>query len=107
MLGSAAFAVPGIGPVLMAGPIVAWIVGALEGAAVVGGLSAIGAGLYGMGIPEYSVLQYETALKTGNNFLLMVHSTAEEVDKAKKAIESTKPIHVTIHPADVAATLNV
>ncbi len=106
LLGSAAFAVPGIGPVLMAGPIVAWIVGALEGAAVVGGLSAIGAGLYGMGIPEYSVLQYETALKT-DNFLLMVHSTAEEVDKAKKAIESTKPIHVTIHPADVAATLNV
>ena len=102
LLGSAAFAVPGIGPVLVAGPIVAWIVGALEGAAVVGGLSAIGAGLYGMGIPEYSVLQYETALKT-DKFLLMVHSTAQEVEKAKQIIESTRPVNVTIHTAEVAS----
>jgi len=49
--GSAFFAIPGLGPVLVAGPLVAWIVGVLEGAAVVGGLGAIGAGLYGMGIP--------------------------------------------------------
>ena len=104
LLGSAAFAVPGIGPVLVAGPIVAWIVGALEGAAVVGGLSAIGAGLYGMGIPEYSVLQYETALKT-DKFLLMVHSTAQEVEKAKQIIESTRPVNVTIHTADVASAV--
>ena len=75
LFGSAFFAIPGIGPVLVAGPVVAWIVGALEGAAVVGGLSAIGAGLYSMGIPKDSVLQYETALKT-DKFLLMVHGTA-------------------------------
>ncbi len=43
---------------------VAWIVAALEGALVLGGLSAIGAGLYGMGIPKDSVVQYEVALKT-------------------------------------------
>ena len=40
------FAIPGIGPVLVAGPLVAWIIGALEGAVVVGGLTAVGAGLY-------------------------------------------------------------
>jgi hypothetical protein len=45
LFGSAFFAIPGIGPVLVAGPVVAWIVGALEGAPVVGGLSALGAGL--------------------------------------------------------------
>src|ERR1022692_4431693 len=44
LLGSAFFAIPGIGPVLVAGPLVAWIVGALEGGVVVGGLGAIGAG---------------------------------------------------------------
>jgi hypothetical protein len=38
--------IPGLGPILAAGPVVAWIVGALEGAVVVGGLSALGAGLY-------------------------------------------------------------
>src|ERR1022692_2523986 len=62
LFGSAFFAIPGIGPVLMAGPVVAWIVGALEGAVVVGGLGAIGAGLYSMGIPKDSIVKYETAL---------------------------------------------
>ena len=91
LFGSAFFAIPGIGPVLVAGPVVAWIVGALEGAAVVGGLSAIGAGLYSMGIPKDSVVQYEVALKT-DKFLLMVHGTAAEVEKAKDIIEGTKPV---------------
>jgi uncharacterized membrane protein len=100
LFGSAFFAIPGIGPVLVAGPAVAWIVGALEGAAVVGGLSAIGAGLYGMGIPKDSVVQYEAALKT-DKFLLMVHGTAAEVEKARGLIESTGPIHVTLHSAEV------
>jgi hypothetical protein len=99
LFGSAFFAIPGIGPVLMAGPIVAWIVGALEGAVVVGGLSAIGAGLYGMGFPKDSVLQYELALKT-DKFLLMVHGTAAEVEKAKNIIAGTRPINVTVHSAE-------
>ena len=51
LFGAAFFVVPGVGPVLVAGPLVAWIVGALEGAVVVGGLSAIGAGLYSIGFP--------------------------------------------------------
>src|SRR3989475_6685929 len=43
LFGSAFFFIPGIGPVLVFGPLVGWIVGALEGAVVVGGLSALGA----------------------------------------------------------------
>src|ERR1700683_2745942 len=54
LFGAAFFAIPGLGAVLVAGPLVAWIVGGLEGAAVVGGLGVIGAGLYGMGIPKDS-----------------------------------------------------
>jgi hypothetical protein len=96
LFGSAFFAIPGIGPVLVAGPVVAWIVGALEGAAVVGGLSAIGAGLYGMGIPKDSVLQYELALKT-DKFLLMVHGGTTEVEKAREIIANTRPVNVTVH----------
>jgi uncharacterized membrane protein len=41
LFGSAAFAIPGIGPILAAGPLVAWIVAGLEGAVVVGGVSAL------------------------------------------------------------------
>ena len=51
LFGSAFFMIPGLGPILAAGPVVAWIVGAVEGAVVVGGVSALGAGLYSMGIP--------------------------------------------------------
>jgi hypothetical protein len=99
LFGSAFFAIPGIGPILVAGPLVAWIVGGLEGAALVGGLSVIGAGLYGMGIPKDSVVEYETALKT-DKFLLMVHGTASEVEKARDIIESTRPFQVTLHSAE-------
>ena len=68
------FDIPGIGPILVAGPLVAWIIAGLEGAAVVGGVSAIGAGLASIGIPKDSVLKYEVALKT-DKFLLVVHGT--------------------------------
>ncbi len=103
LFGSAFFAIPGLGPVLVAGPLVAWIVGALEGAAVFGGLSAIGAGLYGMGIPKDSVLQYELALQT-DQFLLMVHGTSSEVAKAKATLDGTEPVNVTLHSAEVVGT---
>src|SRR6202789_4102049 len=86
LFGSAFFAIPGIGPLLVAGPLVAWIVGALEGAVVVGGLSAIGAGLYGLGIPKDSVVEYDLAIKT-DKYLLVVHDTASEVEKARAIIE--------------------
>ena len=75
---------------LLAGPIVGWIVGALEGAVVVGGLSAIGAGLYSLGIPKDSVLRYETALKSGK-FVLIAHGTKEDIDETHRLIENTHP----------------
>ena len=100
LFGAAFFAIPGIGPVLMAGPLVAWIVGALEGAIVVGGLSAIGAGLYGIGIPKDSVLTYETAIK-GGKFLLLAHGTAEEVTRAKDIIQTTHPAELGLHDLKV------
>ncbi len=96
LFGSAFFAIPGIGPVLVAGPLVAWIVGALEGAAVVGGLSAAGAGLYSIGIPKDSVLQYETAVKS-DNFVLVVHGTSAEVTKAKEVLSTANPSQLDLH----------
>ncbi len=96
LFGAAFFAIPGIGPVLVAGPLVAWIVGALEGAAVVGGLSAIGAGLYSIGIPKDSVVKYESAIKS-DKFLVLAHGTADEVAKAKDIIQTTRPVEVALH----------
>ena len=96
LFGAAFFAIPGIGPVLVAGPLVAWIVGALEGAAVVGGLGAIGAGLYSIGIPKDSVVKYETAIKS-DKFLVLAHGTADEVAKAKDIMQTTRPAEVAPH----------
>jgi uncharacterized membrane protein len=100
LFGSAFFAIPGIGPVLAAGPVVAWIVAALEGAAVVGGMSAIGAGLYSIGIPKDSVVEYETAIKT-DKFLVMVHGSASEVETAKGTLDSTRALSVTVHSREL------
>ena len=99
LFGSAFFAIPGLGAVLVAGPLVAWIVGALEGAVVVGGLSAVGAGLFSLGIPKDSVVKYETALKT-DKFLLVVHGSAVEVEKARQVLEGTHPENVTFHSVE-------
>lgn len=104
LFGSAFFAIPGLGPVLVAGPLVAWIVGALEGAVVVGGLSAVGAGLIGIGIPKDSVLKYETALKT-DKYLLLVHGSATDVEKAKEILEATHSENITSHVADLVGAV--
>jgi hypothetical protein len=96
LFGSAFFFIPGIGPILVAGPLVGWIVGALEGATVVGGVSALGAAIYSIGIPKNSVLQYETALKT-DKFVLIAHGTAEEAARAREIIKRTKPEALAEH----------
>ena len=96
LFGSAAFAIPGIGPILVAGPLVGWIVAALEGAAVVGGVSSVGAGLVSIGIPKDSVLKYDVALKT-DKFVLVVHGTHEAVIKAKDILAGTEHSSYTVH----------
>jgi hypothetical protein len=85
LVGAAFFIVPGIGPVLVGGPLVMAIVGALETAVVVGGLSAVGAGLYSLGIPKNSVLAYESAIRAGK-YLLVVHGTEAEATRARELL---------------------
>lgn len=91
LFGSALFIIPGVGPLFAAGPLVAWIVGALEGATVVGGMSALGAGLYSIGIPKDSVLSYETQIKAGK-FVVIAHGTRDDVARSK-AILSNAVLH--------------
>jgi hypothetical protein len=102
LFGSAFFLIPGLGPILAAGPVVAWIVAALEGAVEVGALGALGAGLYSIGIPKDSIVKYETALKT-DQFLLIVNGTAAEVAQAKDIIESTHPAQFSLHSGEAVA----
>jgi uncharacterized membrane protein len=106
LFGAAFFWVPAIGPVLVGGPLAAWIIAGLENAVVVGGLSAIGAGLYSIGIPKDSIVTYETAMKAGQ-FLVVAHGTSDETAEAKNILSRLKPTDLTDHvlePARQAVT---
>lgn len=86
LIGVAFFWIPGIGPLAIGGPLVHALVGALEGAAVVGGLSALGAALYSIGVPKNSIVRYESALKA-DKFLVIAHGDAGEVEEARRTME--------------------
>ncbi len=101
LFGSAFFFVPGVGPLLVAGPLVGWIVGALEGAAVLGGLSALGACLYSQGIPKDSIVQYESALKAGK-FVLIADGSTGSVSHAKEILKQTGPETLEHHNAELS-----
>jgi hypothetical protein len=84
LAGIGSLAIPGIGPFVAAGPIMAALGGAAVGATV-GGLTGA---LVGLGIPEYEAKQYEGKLRQGN-ILISVHSeNSTETDKAKKIFET-------------------
>ena len=79
LMGIGALAIPGVGPFVAAGPIMAALSGAAAGA-MVGGLTGT---LIGMGIPELEAKRYEGKVKNGN-ILLAVHAeTSAEIDRAK------------------------
>ena len=83
LAGLGALAIPGVGPLIAAGPIMGTLAGIGAGGTV-GGL--IGA-LVGLGIPEYEAKRYEGRIKDGG-VLLSVHcNTSNEIDRAKEALE--------------------
>jgi uncharacterized membrane protein len=98
LFGSGLFWIPTLGPVLVAGPLVACIVGALENAVLLGGLSAIGAGIYSIGIPKDSILKYETAIKSGKS-VVIAHGSSSEIEAAREVIEVTRPDHFEYYRA--------
>jgi hypothetical protein len=80
---------------------IAMIVGALEGAAVMGGLGAIGAGLCSIGLPKDSVVKYETAIKS-DKLIVLAHGTVDEVARLKEIIHTTHPAEVALHTVERA-----
>jgi hypothetical protein len=85
LAGIGALAIPGVGPLIAAGPIMATLAGVGVGGAV-GGL--VGA-LVGMGIPEYEAKRYEGAVKGGGTLLSVHCDTSDQVDAAKTALKET------------------
>ena len=86
IVGIGALAIPGVGPFIAAGPIIAALSGAAVGAAVGG----IAGGLIGLGIPEIEAKRYEGKIQKGN-LLISVHTeNSDEISRAKKIFEEAK-----------------
>jgi len=95
-LGGMFLTIPVVGHVVVLGYLAATAISAIEGAAVVGGMSALGAALYSLGIPKDSVIEYETALKA-DSFLVMARGTADEMARAKAILGTANASRVDEH----------
>jgi hypothetical protein len=90
--------VPGIGPLLVGGPLLSMIVGGLEGGAVLGGIEAVFAGLLHLGLSKDSLALYEKQLKKGN-CLVILHGTRDEVVRGSEVAKGYGLETVDVHAA--------
>ena len=88
--------VPAVGSVVVLGHLATIVISTIEGAVMMGGLTALGAALFSIGIPKDSVIKYEEAIKA-DNFLVMAHGTADEMARAKAILADSQPLQVDLH----------
>jgi hypothetical protein len=93
--GAAYFSIPGIGGVLIAGPLAGWIAEALKDP-LSDGLSPIGAGLHSISIPRPNALRYESAIRM-HKLLLVAHGEPREMLKTREILRRSRPEEVNIH----------
>jgi hypothetical protein len=102
LFGAAFLWVPGFGPLMVAGPFAAALLGGVEGAA----LGAAGGGLLGSlvgwGVSRKHILKYEEHLR-GGHYLLLAHGSREQVELAREILETSSPVDVETHAEQEAA----
>jgi hypothetical protein len=100
LFGGLMLTVPVIGPVVVLGHLAAVVFAAVssgvEGAVVVGGMSALSAAIFSIGIPHDSVLNYEQAIKA-DRFLILAHGPTSEMERAKTLLLATGPMQLDVH----------
>jgi hypothetical protein len=95
-LGGLFMTIPVVGHVIVLGYLATIVISGIESAIWVGGLSALGAALYSIGVPKDSMIQYETAVKT-DSFLVMAHGAADEIARAKTILGTANPSRLDVH----------
>ena len=88
--------IPVVGHVVVLGYLAPVLAAGLENAVLVGGLSALGAALYSLGIPKDSVLQYESDLKA-DGFIVMARGSGDEAERAKAVLAKSNPSRLDVH----------
>jgi Heat induced stress protein YflT domain len=97
LAGAGCFVIPGIGRVLIAGPLTVWVVGALR--EPIEDLTAVGAGLQAINIPKAGIRRYESALKM-HKLLLIAHGSTQEVLKSRDVLRAGRPAEMDVHFVD-------
>ena len=92
LAGIGALAIPGVGPLIAAGPLLAALSGAAAGATVGG----IAGGLIGLGIPEFEAKRYENRLTEGNILISVLTETGDQVDRAKEVMKNAEAEDVCV-----------
>jgi hypothetical protein len=85
LAGIGVLAIPGVGPLIAAGPIMA----SLAGLGIGGAVGGIVGALVGMGIPEFEAKRYEGAVKEGGTLLSVHCDTSDQIDAAKATLKET------------------
>jgi hypothetical protein len=98
MVGAAAVLVPGVGPVVVAGPLAAAVLAGLEGALAGTALGGLAGALVGWGIPKERALTYETHIQ-GGKFLVMVRGVPGAVERTRGLLahEDHEPEHMHLY----------
>ena len=96
LFGSAMLFVPVFGHIVILGPLVSALANGVVGSALTGGVSALGAALYGVGIPRNSVVEYESAVHA-DRYLLVAHGSADEVRVAREHLAETGAERLDLH----------
>jgi len=101
LAGIGALAIPGVGPLIAAGPLLAALSGAAAGATVGG----IAGGLVGLGIPEIEAKRYENRLAEGNILISVLAETGDHVTRAKEVLKNAGAEDISVTSiGEVAST---
>ena len=94
--GAAYFSAPGIGPILMAGPLANAFVASLDGVEIIEGMRTFAASLSRLGIPKHGIRHYQVELSV-DRLLLVAHGTSDELLHAKDVLHRTRPDEIAVH----------
>jgi len=98
LFGGVFIAMPVLGPIVAVGYFASVLVSAAEGAVVVGGISALTAALFSVGISKEHAIHYETAIMA-DGFMVMAHGSKDELARARQILDAQHPLDVTLHHA--------
>ncbi len=96
LFGGMMLTIPVIGHVMVVGQLSSIVLGAVEGAVLGGGLSALGAALFSIGVSKDSVIEYEQVVKA-DGYLIVGHGHGDEMERAKTILQTAGASRADIH----------